>query len=116
MGGLRLFSRERAPKVRRFVLQSAKFQIDGLGRCRFLLLKRGTPWALDSLRGDTCHLGSTVPPGPTYRPSPFRSCNEDSISREQPGPAITRLEWRTSPKQADPIGPSPGTFQRPFQV
>ncbi len=32
MAGLRLFSRERAPKVRRFVLQSVKFQIHGLGR------------------------------------------------------------------------------------
>ncbi len=33
MAGPRLFSRERAPKVRSFVLQSVKFQIDGLGRC-----------------------------------------------------------------------------------
>ena len=33
MAGTLLFSRERAPKVRSFVLQSVKFQIDGLGRC-----------------------------------------------------------------------------------
>jgi hypothetical protein len=35
MAGLRLFSRERAPKVRWFVLQSVKVQIDCLGQCRY---------------------------------------------------------------------------------